>query len=65
MKTKLLRKAKRYVSMAERNGVFYVFVGNDQMQCTKLINNALICYRYWILKRAKAMFGFKPKKRLR
>jgi hypothetical protein len=59
MKTRLLRKARKKVKLHERNGVYYI----NYHECNSK-RKALMHYRYWVLKNAKDIFGFRPKSQL-
>ena len=64
MKTRLLRKARKKVKLHERNGVYYIKAnGNHYHECNSK-RKALMHYRYWVLKNAKDIFGFRPKSQL-
>ena len=60
MKTKLLKKVRRKVKLYERNGFYYVDTGND-VSSVMDYDEALRYYRVWILRKARDIFGFKPK----
>ena len=63
MKIKLLKKAKKNLRLYERNGFYYVdtkYHISDGMTKKK----ALEYYRFWVIRIAKDIFGFKPKNRI-
>lgn len=63
MKSKLLKKVRRKVKLYERNGDYYVDLGNYNPGPMDK-ERALSYYRFWIIKNAKIIFGFKSKTRI-
>lgn len=62
MKTKLLKKCRKQVKLYERNGSYYVDTGNYMDLEGKVKEEALRYYRIWIIRTARGLFGFRPKK---
>lgn len=64
MKVKLLKKCRKKIKFYERNGKYYVDTGNYLDPIGKTKPYALEYYRFWIIRTAKDIFKFKPKKQL-
>jgi hypothetical protein len=64
MKTKLLKKVKKKIKMYKRNNFYFIETPNlslDPMDKDK----ALSFYREYVLHYAHAIFGFRPKERVK
>lgn len=65
MKTKLLKKAKKGLSIYERNGLYYVEIHPGTIHQFASLEDANIYYRECILFVARQIFRFTPKKKIR
>lgn len=67
MKTKLLRKVKNRIKIYKRGSLYRVhnIVIDSYSSDFKFEETALACYRIFVIREAKRIFGYKPKKILR
>lgn len=66
MKTKLLRKAKSRLKLYKRGNLYRVYlVDSDFYSSEYTLKDAEKYYRIWVIRRAREIFGYKPKKTLR
>ena len=64
MKTKLLRKVRKKIRLYKRNGLYYVDNGGNVSGGTTK-QEALDYRRFWVIRTADDIFGFKPKHRIK
>ena len=64
MKTKLLRKVRKKIRLYKRNGLYYVDIGGHISSGTTK-QEALDYRRFWVIRTADDIFGFKPKHRIK